>query len=308
MLKKISPAQKFAPSPTEWELTFEDDFDFLDLTKWKYNTAIDTEHPEKNGIRRAAFNVNDPDVVFVEDGKLHIRTLWKNGSRGEGWYTAMLETSRIHPEYKPCADYIGFSQIEGYFEVRCKPAKAIGIWSAFWLMPDNNIAFSDEDVQWSGADGVEIDVMESPHAFHLFEKAKNQNIHVIHADGYDEQLKSISSPAFHVPNMYTEFHTYGLLWEKDKYTFFVDGCKTWETTHTYNGREMGICKVPEYLLLSTEVSGSIENGVYRPGLVRNKKTGKLERFWCGSPERNDKTKAYDFVVDYVRCYQKRTGT
>lgn len=32
MLKKLSPAQKFAPSPTEWELTFEDDFDFLDLS------------------------------------------------------------------------------------------------------------------------------------------------------------------------------------------------------------------------------------------------------------------------------------
>lgn len=106
MLKKISPTQKFASSSSEWELTFEDNFDFLDLTKWKYNTAIDTEHPEKNGIRRAAFNVCDPDVVFVKDGKLHIRTMWKNGSRGEGWYTAMPETSRIHPEYAASADYV----------------------------------------------------------------------------------------------------------------------------------------------------------------------------------------------------------
>ena len=69
MLKKLSPAQKLNLSPTEWKLTFEDNFEFLDLTKWKYNTAIDVKHPEKNGIRRAAFNVTDPDVVFVEDRK-----------------------------------------------------------------------------------------------------------------------------------------------------------------------------------------------------------------------------------------------
>lgn len=47
MLQKLSPAQKLHLSPTEWELTFADDFEFLDLTKWKYNTAVDAKHPEK---------------------------------------------------------------------------------------------------------------------------------------------------------------------------------------------------------------------------------------------------------------------
>lgn len=290
MLKKLPKTEKFVPSPDEWELTFEDNFEFLDRTKWNFDI----------GERNCAYNTDDLDVVFTKDGKLHIRTLYKNGN----WYTGFLATSRRVRVGKQDPDFKGFSQMGGYFEVRCKVAKAVGIWSAFWLMPDNDFAFSENDVQMSGADGVEIDVMESPHSFYFFEKQKNRNIHVIHADGYDERLKSSRSPDYHVPNMYDEFHTYSVLWDEDKYTFFVDGQKTWETTHVYEGHEMGICKVPEYILLSSEVAGSIESGTPYPGLVRNKK-GKLEKYWCGNPDKNDKTKTYDFIVDYVRCYKRK---
>lgn len=295
MLKKLPHNKPFAPSPDEWELTFEDNFEFFDRTKWKFDI----------GERRCAINTDDEDVVFVKDGKLYIRTIYKNGRYGEGWYTGFIETSQsVHPE-KASPDYKGFAQTGGYFEVRCRVAKAVGIWSAFWLMPDSDLTFSEDDIQMSGEDGVEIDIMESPHSFHLLNKQKNQNINVIHADGYDERLKSSRSEAYHIPKMYDEFHTYSLLWEEDKYTFFVDGQITWETTHTYEGHEMGICKIPEYIILSTEVAGSMENGKPYPGLVRNEKTGRLERFWCGSPDKNDKSKPYDFIVDYVRCYKKK---
>lgn len=300
MLKNLPSGAPFIPAPAEWELTFEDNFETLDLTKWKINTER-----ENGNIRRAAYNVDDSDVIFVRDGKLYIRTLWKNGRHGEGWYTGFLETSQaVHPEYESVPDYRGFSQTGGYFEVRCKVARATGIWSAFWLMPDNNIAFSADDKQWTGEDGLEVDVMESPHIYRFFEKNKNQNIHVLHADGYDDRLKSVRSPAYHVPKMYEEFHTYSFLWEPDKYVFFVDGQKTWETRHIYKGRDMGICKVPEYLLLSTEVAGCIENGVIHEGYTRNEH-GRLEKFWCGNPARNDKSKPYDFIVDYVRCYKRK---
>lgn len=295
MLKKLPNGKPFVPSPDEWELTFEDNFEFLDLTKWKFEL----------GQRHCAYNVDDEDVVFIKDNMLHIRTVYKNGSQGEHWYTSMLKTSQNVETEKNSPDYKGFSQIGGYFEARCKVPEAIGIWSAFWLMPDNTLTFSENDVQMSGEDGVEIDIMESPHAFHLLRKHKNQNIHVIHADGYDERLKSSKSPAFYVPDMYDEFHTYSLLWDEDKYTFFIDGQKTWETTHIYKGHEMGICKVPEYLFLSCEVSGSIENGVRYPGLERNKETGRMQKFWCGNPDKNDKSQPYDFIVDYVRCYKRK---
>ncbi|MGN0538763.1 MAG: family 16 glycosylhydrolase [Candidatus Fimenecus sp.] len=306
MVKNIPTCEKLTLSPDEWKLTFEDNFEFFDKTKWKVNTSIDKGNPELNGIRRDCFYAIDDDILFVKDGKLYIRTMWKNGELGEGWYSAMLETSQaVHNEYALSENYKGFSQVRGYFEVRCKVSKAVGIWSAFWLMPDNDIAFSDKDIQFSGEDGVEIDVMESPHAYRWAQRNKNQNIHVIHADGYDDRLKSVSSPSFYVPNMYGDFHTYGVMWDEDKYSFYIDGYKTWETEHIYKGKKMGICKVPEYLLLSTEVAGTFENGVHYPGLVKNGKNGKWEKFWCGNPDKNDKSKAYDFIIDYVKCYSRK---
>lgn len=293
-------AEAFTPSPDEWELTFEDNFDTFDKTKWKVNM-----HGESN-IRRAAYHSSDDDIVFTKDGNLHIRTVWKDGVHGEGWYTSYLESSQsIHKEYESDPNYKGFSQTGGYFEIRCKVPYAKGIWSAFWLMPDNEIAFSENDIQWSGEDGLEIDIMESPNVYQKSKRAQNQNIHVIHADGYDEKLKTIRSDSIHVPHMYDEFHTYSLLWDEDKYTFFIDGKKTWETKHIYENKDMGICKVPEYLLLTTEVAGSIEDGKVYEGKVRNGETGEWENFWCGNPADNDKSKSYDFVVDYVRCYKRK---
>ncbi len=305
MLKRIPKTERLVLPEKDWVCTFSDDFAFFDRTKWKFDLPRNPKDPTLDGVRRCCFNVDDADVVFVRDGRLHIRTLWKNGKYGAGWYSAMLETSRFVHAENAAPGYRGFSQTGGYFEVRCKVPKAVGIWSAFWLMPDNDVAFSVADEQYSGEDGVEIDIMESPHMFMHTRFGKNRNVHVIHADGYDERLKSVRSPAFYVPRMYDDFHTYGLLWGSDKYSFYIDGYKTWETEHIYEGHRMGICRVPEYLLLSTEVAGFMEHGKQYPGKQKNPQTGALERYWCGNPDKNDKTKAYDFVVDWVKTYQKR---
>ncbi len=95
-------------------MTFEDNFAFFDRTKWKCNTAKNTEYPSQNGIRRNAFYTDSCDVVFTENGQLHIHTLWKNGEYGEAWHTAMSKTSHIHPEYAT-EGYTGFSRT-GKFE------------------------------------------------------------------------------------------------------------------------------------------------------------------------------------------------
>ena len=59
----------------------------------------------------------------------------------------------------------------------------------------------------------------------------------------------------------------------------------------------------EYLLLTVEGGGyEDENGVLHPGVTLE--DGVEVPFWCGDPDDNDKTKTYDFVIDYVRVYQK----
>lgn len=187
-----------------YKLVFEDDFngDSIDYTKWK------TGYKMPN--RRAGYYEDSVDTLFVSDGNLTIRTLYKNGQFGEGWYTSWVETATKDDSaaVKRSEDYQGFSSTYGYFEARCIAPPCEGIWSAFWLMPDEGTGMSKDDVIGTGSDGVEIDVMESP--WKAFNTDKEANMHVLHGDGYSA-TKSEKSPKYRVPDMYSEFHTYGVL-------------------------------------------------------------------------------------------------
>lgn len=276
-----------------YELVFEDDFDGdgIDYTKWK--TGYETPS------RRAAYYEDSEDTLFVSDGNLTIRTLYKDGQFGEGWYTSWVETATREDSAAVArsGDYEGFSSKYGYFEVRCIAPPCEGIWSAFWLMPDEGTGMSADDVQGTGADGVEIDVMESPWMYMTTDK--EANMHVVHGDGYS-LTKSDKSPLYRVPDMYEEFHTYGVMWAEDEYVFYIDGAETWRTKHTVDGTTLGVSQVKEYMILSVEVAGyTAEDGT----LVHGKNADGSD-YWCGNPMNNDKDKHYDFVIDYVRVYRK----
>ncbi len=290
------PEEKTLASVLEaggYELVFADEFDgnSVDYTKWKTGYA--------GGVRRAAYYEDSADTLFVKDGTLTIRTLYKDGQYGEGWYTSWLETSTRDDGagIRRSENYTGFSATYGYFEARCIAPPTIGIWSAFWLMPDEGTGMSEADVLGTGADGVEIDVMESPWMYSLLDKGSN--VHVVHGDGYSA-TKSESSPRYKIPDMYTEFHTYGVLWTETEYIFYIDGAETWRTSHTVDGVTLGVSEVNEYMILSVEVGGyEAEDGT----LVEGKNADGSD-FWCGNPAKNDKSKSYDFVIDYVRVYRK----
>lgn len=276
-----------------YEIVFEDDFDgdSLDYTKWKsgYN----------GGVRRAAYYEDSEDTLFVSDGNLTIRTLYKDGQYGEGWYTSWVETAIKDSSsgIENSDNYKGFATTYGYFEVRCIAPPTVGIWSAFWLMPDEGTGMSSDDVLGTGADGVEIDVMESPWMYSRTDK--EANMHVLHGDGYSN-TKSEKSPLYKIPDMYTSFHTYGVLWTEEEYVFYIDGAETWRTKHTVDGETLGVSTVNEYMILSVEVAGYIaEDGT----LVEGKNADGSD-YWCGNPAENDKNKHYDFVIDYVRVYKQ----
>lgn len=276
-----------------YELVFEDDFDgdSIDYDKWKtgYKTCS----------RRAGYYEDSEDTLFVSDGCLTIRTLYKDGQFGEGWYTSWVETATKENSAAVVGsdDYSGFSTTYGYFEVRCIAPPCEGIWSAFWLMPDEGTGMFDQDVLGTGADGVEIDVMESPWMYSS--QDKESNMHVLHGDGY-ENTKSDKSPLYRVPDMYTQFHTYGVMWTEEEYVFYIDGAETWRTKHTVDGETLGVSRVKEYIILSVEVAGyTAADGTLVPG-----KNEDGTPYWCGDPMANDKDKHYDFVIDYVRVYKK----
>lgn len=274
-----------------WALTFSDDFDGTDFdrTKWHYGYS-------QEEIRRGGYWVDD--AVFVKDGCLTIRTDYReNGKFGSGWYTGTIETAK--QTYGASANtegFEGFSQNKGYFEIRCKVPEAFGMWAAFWLMPDNNFK---GDTFGTGTDGAEIDIFESP--FMCMDEGDRDVIsHAIHIDGYGEELKSLGSDYIRVEDLYKDFHTYALEWNEDSYIFYVDGYKTWETQDALGT----VSDIASYIILSVEVGGTNHDGKVFPGLNYNGEGEEMTPYWAGTPEDNDKSVPYDFVIDYVKVYQK----
>jgi len=236
--KSADPQGEEVP-PKGYKLVWSDEFDgrTLDLSKWDYRGL---------GPRRDAVNVKE---MVSLDGKGH---LVMTTERRDGKYlTAMIGT-----EGK-------YETAFGYFECRAKFQTQEGHWSAFWLQTPTMGKYIGNPA----AAGVEIDIFE------YLTKRGDKIQHTIHWDGYGKQHKSRHKLAG-VPGLGRGWHTVGLLWTKDKYAFYVDGKKTWETNAAVSHRS-------EYIILSLEV-------------------GK----WAGDIS---KAKLPDhFYVDYVRVYKKPT--
>jgi len=105
--------------------------------------------------------------------------------------------------------------------------------------------------------------------------------HAIHYNGYgiDHQSK-VAGNGKEVS--LDEYHTFGMLWEPDGYTFFIDGVQDGEKITE------PVSQIPQFILISTEARG------YR----------SAEH--TATPEARAAAKAGDtFVVDYVRVFDKK---
>ena len=245
---------RFASAPV-WADEF--DGDALDPAKWHLAYG-----PQ---VRGGWWSL---DMCEVKDGSLTIQTAYQaEGLDGlpPGYYSCGISTQGL------------FEQAHGYFEARCILPRGTGQWSAFWMNCDGMSGVDD-----SGRDGAEIDIMESPYYFlpGCLGKLISSNVHV---DGYGGDLKSRNTARAIVPgDPYREFHTYGLEWNENEYIFYVDGIQTGKSSFK------GTSLVPEFLLLSVEVSG--ENGV------------PAKKFFWGGDLKKNKELPSAFVIDYVRVW------
>jgi beta-glucanase (GH16 family) len=123
--------------------------------------------------------------------------------------------------------------------------------------------------------GIEHDIMESFTPGEVIRAA-------FHYNGYGADYKGFYIPQEHKDIVVDteQFHTYGMLWDENGYSVYIDG----RLRGTYTSC---VSHVPEFVLITTEAKW------YRA----NKMTGK------GVPELEDAVRANDdFVVDYVRVY------
>ncbi|MEI6515480.1 MAG: glycoside hydrolase family 16 protein [bacterium] len=194
-----------------YTLVWTDEFNgtHLDMTKWDHRNL---------GPRQDGVNVKDNASV---DGKGHL----------------ILTTSRIKDKYH--AAMIGtqgkFETTYGYFECRVKLQGQIGHWSAFWLQAPT----MGKEVGNTFDSGTEIDIFE------YLRREGDTVHHTLHWDGYKKDHKSVAKTP-QIPGLSKNWHTFGLLWTKEEYVFFVDGKETWRTRKAISRRS-------EFIILSLEV-------------------------------------------------------
>ena len=161
----------------------------------------------------------------------------------------------------------------GYFEIRCICNKDKGFWSAFWIQANHPY---EAEYSQGGVGGCEIDIFEAMSADDKYPNAVTSTVHCAGVDGVQEGFQSANLGTFKANNIYEEFNTYGLEWTEDEYIFYINGV---ETARTSFGN--GVSQVPEEVIVSLEIPG--EDG--------------LEKF-------DKETYSTEFIVDYVKIYQK----
>lgn len=253
----------------EWKLVWSDEFDGteLDKTKWDYRLNMmgkrhktwSDEGVRLDGKSNAVFSIFEKDGEIcssqIETGYNFMDDPHEEGdcwNGGLSWPIGKLKEHKFLHRY-------------GYYECRCKLQKKPGWWSAFWLQSPVIGSSLDPTVS-----GVENDIMES------FEPGKIIK-HCNHYNGYgvDHECATAGSG---MDISLDEYHLFGMLWEDDGYTFYVDGAEDGRVTNP-------VSQIPQFILLSTEVNG------YR---AKERTATDAARAAVG-----DK-----FIVDFVRVFDK----
>ncbi len=255
------------PEGSKWKLFWHDEFDGteLDTNKWDYRLHL-------MQIRHHTWT--DQGAELDGKGNLLLKLYKKDGH----YYSSQLQTGRNYMD-RPGDQYGNskfvwpIAEIEppkfihkyGYYEIRCKLPTQEGWWAAFWLQSPEIGSTLDP-----AESGVEIDIMENFTRDGIIS-------HNIHWNGYGKNHEGATSGKKKLQPTEDGFHTFGLQWSPEGYTFYVDGKVSWEIEGPVSHRE-------QFILISTECNG------YRYG--------------GPAPELNKAVLPDYFVVDYIRVYDE----
>ena len=268
------------PKGKNFKLIWNDEFDGerLDDSKWGYRTNF-------WGRKAHWFATPEDNAVEVKDGLLRMKLL----KRADGQFVSpQLQTGEIVWDVPaaenaknfwplPKRDKPKFMHRYGYYECRCRLQQKAGWWSAFWMQaPMIGCSLDPRRA------GIEHDIMES------FDPGKVIP-HCFHYNGYGSEYVCFKSPRVKknakaiLALDKTVFHTFGLLWEPDGYTVYIDGKQ--HGPKVGKGEKEAVSETEQFILLTTEAKW----------FRKNRMTGK------GVPEL-ESALGDEFLVDYVRVY------
>ena len=259
----------YLPDDREWKLVWNDEFDAteLDTSKWYFRLHYAGKRHETYIEDAISFD-GESNIIFhlvEKDGQYYSSTI----QTGENY------TDRPNGESKNVKPK--FMHKYGYYECRCKLQHESAWWSAFWLQAPNVAILDDPKIA-----GVEVDIMESFFPGSVIP-------HFNHWGGYGDGHKFANTAGFNrwateedkIPLSLDEYHTFGVWWAEDGYTFYVDGKQSGsKITEPVSDTE-------QFILLFTECQG------YRESIPGFSGTAK---FGTGLKDK--------FIVDYVRVFDE----
>ena len=277
------------PAGKKFRLVWHDEFDgaALDESKWSFRTNF-------WGRRAHWFAAPEDNAVEVKDGLLHLKLVKKPDGQ---FVSPQLQTGELVwdiPQDKnpkgfwplPKREKPKFLHRYGYYECRCRLQQMPGWWSAFWMQTPMQGCSLDSRLA-----GIEHDIMES---FEVGEVIP----HYFHANGYGADYqgfcvprkpKDVPSSDFNRQNSVKldkgAFHVFGMLWEPDGYTFFIDGRQ--HGSKVGQGEGEAVSQTDEFVLLTTEAKW------YRNDRMTGMPVLELDAAAAAGDE---------FLVDYVRVY------
>lgn len=226
-----------AQSQSKWTLIFEEEFSG---NAWREKWNIQDWPSEKND----ELQYYTPDNVSVRNGYLVLSSKSER-YKGRDYTSGAVTTEDL------------FEFTYGKVEIRAKLPSSKGIFPALWLV-------NSESADWL----PEIDVVEN------IGQEPNNLYFVLHwkdDKGIQKRdyLTYTGEEAFH-----EHFHTFGMIWEKDKVSWTLDGEVVFETTAFSPD-------LPLFLYMNTAIGG----------------------IWPGDPDPGNVNE--EFLIDYVRVYQDR---
>jgi beta-glucanase (GH16 family) len=206
------------PPASGYTMVFDDEFSgySLDRTKWSpgwsWGSGLNSTYPNDEGL---------PANISVRNGHANF-AVTKGPTPSGGRYGSAVATT-----------YGKFAQTYGYWVASVQmPAKAHGLWPAFWLVPT--------DFSWP----PEIDIMEW---LGVQPTIDDMTVH------YGTDDTSIGG-SFTGPNFSSGFHTLGMLWTRTSITWYVDGVKEFSTN-------VGVPTKQMYIILNNDTGGWNRNVV-----------------------------------------------
>ena len=226
---------------SDYVLKFSEDFNApLDAARWNKHIWYEADNPTTN--------------YKVENGALK---MWPQTDASGKFFNRTLDTDGH------------YTQTYGFFEIEARLPKGKGTQPAFWLLNHD------------AAKRPEIDIMKAMPGAAGWGSLGSDNVWRPTAYGPASWIDGNQQAGFSLiktTDLSASFHKYGLRWEKNKQTFYLDGKEVYSVNVTQ--------ATPMYILLDLWFGGA-----------------------AGTPDASLSTGAGNaFEVNYVKTWQFKSGT